>query len=135
MVKAGLWQRGIPLRVYDPSSVKLASTGNGDAKKPDMVKAACTRFAALSAELPALLQENENAAGNIADAALIAALLREELKVRAGRVPLDTLPERLRRVFLRVTKAAPEALTTRPFLERKGIDQPQPVFASGRVAR
>lgn len=134
IVKAALWRAEIPLRVYDPGSIKLASTGSGASEKPAMVKAACTRFAQLSRELPGLLAENEDAAGNIADASLIAALLHEELKVRAGIVPLSSLPERLRRVMLRVTKAEPESLTTRSFIEGKAVDPPEPVLATGRVS-
>lgn len=130
MIKGRLWDAGIPFRVYDPSSIKLYWTGNGASKKPAMVKAAVGRFAVLSHELPRLLTESEDAAGNIADAALIAALLHDELKLKAGLLPLAGMSEHERRVMMRVTRAEPEALVTRPFIGR--VPAPAPILAQER---
>jgi Holliday junction resolvasome RuvABC endonuclease subunit len=109
-IKRDLWMMEVPYRIYDPKSVKLAWTGYGSAEKEDMIAAAGDLFGVD-------LSIYGSAADNLADAMLLAALLDLELDLRAGEVPLKSLPERQRLVLLRATKAEPEALITRPLVE------------------
>jgi Holliday junction resolvasome RuvABC endonuclease subunit len=115
LIKHLLFTHEVPLRIYDPLSVKLAWAGTGTATKEDMVDVAERQF-----EID--LEREEAAAENIADAILIGALLQVELEVRAGVRLLKDLDESFRRVLLRVTKTQPEALISRNMLHATCIE-------------
>ena len=118
VIKTALWGTGIPFRIYDPLSVKLAWTGDGAADKDAMVKAV-SRLHGVN------LSDYSGAGENMADAILIASLLNTELSVREGYTKLQDLRPALRGVLLRTTKAVPVALVSRPmvhFSEAVGQD-------------
>jgi len=139
-VKGWLWSRRVPYRTYDPLTVKLAWTGKGNAEKRDMLEACGRAYRDLWVGvgksgaprhllgLAELAERDEMAASNIADAVLIAALLHEELELKAGRSRLDRLDPSLRRVMIRTTKSEPEALVSRPFITREAASPPQPIL-------
>lgn len=131
-IKGWLWSRGVPYRTYDPMSIKLAWTGKGTAEKADMVAACHLRFPDL--KLEAMAARSVETAGNIADATLIAALLHEELELKAGRARLEDLREGMRRVMIRTTKSEPEALVSRSFITSGAASPPLPTFATQTVA-
>lgn len=125
-IKLGLWHANVPLRIYDPTSVKLAWTGNGHADKDEM-RDACTKLFGMNFD-------KEGSAGeDLADAVLIAALLHTELEIRDGRLVLEELGADMRRVMLRTTKAEPEALITRPFIHRCEADVVEPVLGGRKT--
>jgi len=127
-IKLGLWHMGIPLRIYDPLSVKLAWTNNGHADKEEM-KEACLKLFGWDFE------RQGSAGADLADAVLIANLLHVELEVRAGRIQLEELRPSLRRVLLRVTKSEPEALITRPFIHPDEVEPPAPILGGPAESR
>lgn len=134
-VKGWLWSRGVPYRVYDPMTIKLAWTGKGNADKRDMLEACGRAYRDLWVGGPGhllglgeLAERDEMVASNIADAVLIAALLHEELELKAGRSRLDHLDPSLRRVMIRTTKSEPEALVSRPFITMEAASPPQPIL-------
>lgn len=130
-VKHMLWKSGIPLRLYDPLSIKLAWTGDGSAEKEDMINACRREFIDLRGYIAS--ENNTAPADNLADAILIGALLQKELDIRAGRLPLDKVGERIRAVMLRTTKSHPEAPITRKFIWAGDVEMPQPMLAKGRA--
>jgi Holliday junction resolvasome RuvABC endonuclease subunit len=106
---------GVPFRVYPVEAVKTFATGKASAEKADMVLACRDRW-----DEPNWLKygKTEGAAGNLADAYVIAQLLYLELEVRAGRVVLEDLDADARAVLQRVTpKRQPVAILETPFAE------------------
>ena len=120
LIKSTLWERGLPFRIYNPTVVKMAWTGKGNAKKPDMIAAA-------EAHLGVNLRDYGipvETAGNLADAACIAHLLRAEMDLKAGRVgPLD-VPPTVAKVLEQVSTADPEPLVRRAFEARDEFTGP-----------
>lgn len=123
-VKLWLWQVRIPFRLYAPTSIKLAATGNGQADKGDMKVAAWQKFKVDTTRL-------SDGGSNVVDALLTADLVRYEHEVRTGKVPLGKCPPAVRRVLSQKTKANPVELTKRPLVVRDDIISAQlvqPVF-------
>lgn len=102
---AGRW----PMRLHDPSSVKLFTTDNGAAEKRDVLEAVRDRWGVDFTHLGPKLAED------LADAYALARMGLVETQVRAGVVQLADLWAGERRVFLRTSKARPENLLARPF--------------------
>jgi len=117
LVRIELLLLGIPFRAYDVQGVKIFATGRGDAEKADMVLACRDKWEGRN-----FLEygKTDGAAGNVADAYVIAQLLRTELRIRAGEVKLEDLPESERRVFLRTTKQQPVNVLDQPFAKEVG---------------
>jgi len=107
-----LWGQGIPFRLYDVQAVKMFATGNGAAEKASVLMACRDVW---GVDFVAFGRVERGAGGNLADAFAIAQLLRTELRLRAGEVTLEDLPDHQRKVFLRVTKANPVNMLARPF--------------------
>jgi Holliday junction resolvasome RuvABC endonuclease subunit len=107
------------VRTNDPTSVKLAFTGSGNATKEDMieqVKRLAFEFTSSDIvdqwdQLPDKIFEN------VADAYANFYLLKNELMLREGMTTISEMPERLIRVFNRVTLAQPNCLLDRPFID------------------
>lgn len=118
LIKMLLWQEGIPMRMYPPTTVKMAVTGSGSADKGDMKIAAYKKF---GLEVTKLGEAGEN----IADAVMLAGLLSAELAVRSGRITMKDLDPNARKALLRITKSEPEAIISRPFLHSEGFDEPE----------
>lgn|GEM_PF-3017346 len=115
LVRLALWDAGIPFRVYDPQAVKIFSAGKGNAKKHEVMEAVERKWGFQTSRFG----KPDGAGGNVADAYVIARMLRAELLVRSGSLRLDEIPEEERRVFLRVTKQHPTNFLDLPFAGRK----------------
>jgi Holliday junction resolvasome RuvABC endonuclease subunit len=105
----------VRFRVYPVEAVKSFATGKANAEKADMILACRDRW-----EEPNWLKygKTEGAAGNLADAYVIAQLLHLEIAVRGGRVVLEDLDADSRAVLQRVTpKRQPVAILDTPFAE------------------
>jgi Holliday junction resolvasome RuvABC endonuclease subunit len=103
-LKRRIWQNNIPLRIYDPTSIKMFITGTGNADKELMRKYYDGKIAIESI--------NED----IIDAYHITTLLLTELLTRKGLMMLQQLPEHQIKVFNRCTKTFPENLLARNFI-------------------
>lgn len=115
VVRLLLWGRRIPFRVYDVQAVKLFATGNGNAEKAEVVLACRDRWDLNFLEYG----RTTGAGGNLADAYVIAQLLRAELDLRSGRRSLEDLTDPERRVFTRTTKQHPVNLLSTDFARRE----------------
>lgn len=111
LLKIGMWRANVPYRIYDPLSVKLAWTGDGHAKKPEMMRACWLQFGHDFGQYGA-------AGENLADAFLIAKLLETELLVKRCPEELGKLTPSLQRVLARVTKSEPIPLLKRLLVQR-----------------
>lgn len=120
LIKLGIWEKEIPLRVYSPTSIKKAWTGNGAADKSMMIMTAFRRF---DVDCTAY----EHAGENLADAALIAFMLYHEVALKRGDITLKDCGKHLRESFLKITKSEPEALITRPFI-KQSESLPKPIL-------
>lgn len=106
---------GFPFRVYPIEAVKTFATGNGAAEKAEMILACRDRWDEVN-WTP--FGKTEGAAGNLADAYVIAQLLRLELRVRAGLEDVHEIEKTSRDVLLRTTpKRQPVPLLETPFAE------------------
>lgn len=162
-VKSALYSNKCYVRIHDPLSVKLYSTGKGNCLKKDIIlkakelgfniseslikketkKVRGRKLLHTDPNLPDLIrdkkvmvvkqsrtaseeyyikEEIEEYAGiatDLADAFFLARMLRTELMLRSGEEDLKDLPENERRIFLRVTKALPENVLSRPFIYKE----------------
>lgn len=117
VVRLLLADLGVPFRVYDVESVKTFACGKSNAEKADVVLACRDRW-----DEPNFLTygKTDGAAGNLADAYVIAQLLRLELEVRAGREVLEDLDATSRSVLKRTTKKRqPVPILEQPFVTVK----------------
>lgn len=115
LVRVLLADLGFPFRVYPIEAVKTFATGNGAAEKAEMILACRDRW-----DKPNFTKygKTEGAAGNLADAYVIAQLLRLELRVRAGKEEIMSLDRVSREVLQRTTpKRQPIAIVDLPFAE------------------
>jgi Holliday junction resolvasome RuvABC endonuclease subunit len=116
--KMALYENNIPLRIYDPNSIKKFATGHGNAGKVEMHEA-FENFTELKVnlrELPELKSPRED----LIVAFFIAKLLQLELKLRYGIIALRDLPLETITIFNRTTKFYPENILARPFIKRDG---------------
>ena len=115
LVRVLLADLGFPFRVYPVEAVKAFATGNAAAEKAEMILACRDKW-----DKPNFTPfgKTEGAAGNLADAYVIAQLLRLELRVRAGVEDVHEIDRVSRGVLLRVTpKRQPVAILETPFAE------------------
>ncbi len=112
LVRCGLLSMDHALRLYDPSSVKIFGTGNGNADKDRIEECVKLRHDMHFDELG--LGKNET--GDLFDAYLIARMVMTEAKVRRHEWSLADLNPDESRIFLRVTKSCPVNLLDRPFI-------------------
>lgn len=122
-VKYPLYRFGCALRVYDPLSIKMFATGEGNADKLDMYnhfiqKKGIHYFESLN--LPVVNKDKGvSPTSDIIDAYWIAHLLLLELKLRRALVKLKDFPDPVIRIFNRVTKYYPTNILDTEFLEKK----------------
>jgi hypothetical protein len=116
LLRTVIMDRGCPLRLHDPTSVKLWATGRGNADKVEVRNAVRdvhgVDFLAVGLSDT---DSSDAAAGDLADAYVLARMALGEVHVRAGRRSLQDLTDGERRVFLRVTKTYPTNLLDRPW--------------------
>ncbi len=123
LIKQGLWESKIPYRIYTPTQIKKAWTGNGTADKSIMI---LTAFKQLDLDCGIY----DSAGENLADASLIAYLMHTEVELRAGRLRLNELNNHVRETFIQVTKNEPEALLTRPLISQQNVSDINPVIGN-----
>jgi len=112
-IKNWLFLHDIPYRLYTPQDLKIYAAGRGDARKEEMIAAAIEKFGLASAD------QYGKSTGDVADALACLYLLAAELRARCDPTIVPLLPESTRKVFNRVTKANPDNLLVRPFVQRK----------------
>jgi Holliday junction resolvasome RuvABC endonuclease subunit len=103
-LKKRIWESKVPLRIYDPTSIKMFITGVGNADKELMKK----HYKGI---IPI-----EDINEDIIDAYHITSLLQTELKLRKGIVKSQDLLEHQIRVFNRCTKSHPENILVENFI-------------------
>ena len=103
-LKKRIWENKIPLRIYDPTSIKMYITGLGNADKELMKK----HYKGI---IPI-----ENINEDIIDAYHITSLLQMELKIRKGIIKTQDLLEHQIKVFNRCTKSHPENILVENFI-------------------
>jgi hypothetical protein len=120
-VKMNAYKEGIPLRVYDITSIKKFATDKGTADKISMYDAFMkTPHANMISKLPVPTKgSGVGPTSDICDSYWISELLRTELRLRKGLIRLQDLSEEKISIFNRVTKAAPENILDTPFLQKE----------------
>lgn len=110
-LKVKLYESYIPIRLYDPCSIKMFNSGYGNSDKVRMKE--CYDNLNEREKLNGVVNED------IIDAFFIVNLLYHELKIRKGLLNISTLTEKQISVFNRCTKAYPINILVRPFIQRK----------------
>jgi len=114
--KMGIYDSYIPLRIYEPTVIKMFATGKGTADKVQMGDAFVKSEGSPDiSHLPPYKTPSED----IVDAYFGMRLLQMEMKLRNGMVLLRDLNPEVIKIFNRVTKAYPENILVRPFLEKE----------------
>jgi len=119
LIKTSLLKAGIKLRIYDPNSIKKIATGDGSAKKENMLEAFNEIPVNEKVDITKLGSPTTHPSEDIIDAFFMAKLLRLELSLRKGLVTLRDLNEDQISVFNRVTKAFPVNILDTPFIGEK----------------
>jgi Holliday junction resolvasome RuvABC endonuclease subunit len=109
LVKAKTLYRNLPLRIYPPSVVKKAWTGSGSADKAQM-QMACFRETGVD------YTEASGVGDGLADAVLIAKLVRLDWCVNKGLIKPQLISEDVLGVLMAKTKAYPTPLYGREFI-------------------
>lgn len=122
-IKQWLMRNTVPFRIYDPSTLKRAWTGHGDADKPMMMMACFRRFGVDYTQL-------EKAGDNFADATLLAQLLYHEVEIRAGRKDVKDLDGLLKTILRRATKKEPVSLLEQELISIRGVRAKDPIVGS-----
>lgn len=126
--KTLLWDRGVPYRLHDPTSVKMFATHNGNATKDVVEDHVKSRWGVDFSEVNALpartgAKQLRESSEDLADAFAIAKLVEVEQAIRTGKLRLDQLEhDKERQVFNRTTSVYPVSL-----LGREWIQNPRPV--------
>ena len=113
VIKKLLTDINCKIRIHDAKSIKMWATGNGNADKDAMLKAACKFIS-----IPDYIKKH-TIAYDIADSYFLMDILRKELQVREKPSLLDTLSLKKKQIFNRVTKANPVNLLDRDWIERE----------------
>lgn len=110
-LKVKFFENNVPIRLYDPASIKMYFSGAGNADKPKMKEA--------YDKLSEFERFKENINEDVIDAFAICKLLNLELKLRKGLIKLYDLDENTIRVFNRTTKAHKENLLVEEYIQKK----------------
>lgn len=107
---------GAGLRLHDPKTLKIFTSGNGNASKVEVVDDAVAKwgewfdFMAYPTDV-----KEEGVRSDMADAYALARMGLMERWVRGGEVGLVELPEEERSIFTRITKTNPVGLAARTY--------------------
>jgi hypothetical protein len=117
LMKFHMYNSGISIRVYDPKTIKMFATNNGNAKKEEMVE--CYNKLEEKIDFGFLPEElrDGNPKGDLVDAFFILKLLQTELKLRYGLIELKTLTLKQIEIFNRTTKKNPNNILSTDFLK------------------
>ncbi len=111
--RLAVWRRDIPLRLHDPTCVKMYAAWNGNADKIEVCKSVRERWGQDWGHFDDLTE------GDLADAYTLARLARVEWQLREGHIKLSDLEhDKERQVFLRTTQAVPTNILGREWLLR-----------------
>jgi len=106
----------IPIRIYDPNSIKIYATEKGNSDKIRIVDE-FEKFSGIKPDL-SNLPEYKSPKEDIVDAFWVAKLLQTELQLRRGLIQLKNLTLKQIEVFNRVTKGNPINILGTPFIKK-----------------
>jgi Holliday junction resolvasome RuvABC endonuclease subunit len=109
LIKYWLVANRVPFRIYQPTTVKMAWAGSGNADKAQM-QMACFHDSGID------YTRITGVGDGLADSYLIAKLLWWEAGIKNGERKFSDAPETVQKVLKRKTKAEPEELLTRELL-------------------
>ena len=107
-----IYNKGIKLRIYQPTSVKLATAFHGHAKKARMIKYVQDRFKTDLSEYPNDIQED------LADSFGVARLAKLELDLKDGVCKIDALNPKEVHIVTVITKSSPVCLLDKEWTQR-----------------
>ena len=122
IVKLGLYQKGIALRLYDITLIKKLATFRGNADKlamyDEFMNIPLEHRIDISTLPPVEKPHGKSPTSDIIDAYYIMKLLHTELKLRRGLLSLRDMSENMNWIFNRVTKTSDENILTRDFIKK-----------------
>lgn len=120
LVKISIYQFGIPLRIYEPSTVKISNRCKGNCDKISMEESYNKLEDKIDLfHLPAVYEKKSgNPADNIIDAFTICNLLLVELKLRKELLKVDELEPHLKKIFTRIKKKKDIMVLDQDFIQK-----------------
>ena len=115
--KLMIYENNIPIRIYDPNSIKKFATGNGNSGKVEMIDY-FKKYIGLKPNIDKL-PDYKSPTEDIIDSFWCVKLLQLELKLRYGLVQLNDLHLKQIEIFNRVTKSNPENILVQSFLQKE----------------
>jgi len=121
IVRLIFFERGVPMRLHDPVSIKMFVTHNGRAQKDQMEISVAQRwgrhFSDFNAPInPKTSKRNRQTSEDLADAFSVAKLVWTEVQLRNGAMKMNSMHEKEIQVFNRVTKSYPINLLARDWI-------------------
>ncbi len=116
LLKLIVYHMGIPMRIYSPNDVKIFATSKGNAEKDIVRDAVKEQFDAS----PYVHGSCEDVSFDLADAFVLADLVKTEALLRVGKLRLDHLNETAIRTFQRTTERNPVNLLGREWIVKRG---------------
>lgn len=114
-----LWERSIPFRLHDPTSVKMFVTHDGTAAKDEVQLSVLERWGIDFSRYNRV--KGEQTSEDLADAFGIAKMVWYEVQLRRGLIALSDFHEKEIRVFHRVTKTNPVCLLEREWVSKETL--------------
>jgi Holliday junction resolvasome RuvABC endonuclease subunit len=115
-----LWERAIPFRLHDPTSVKMFVTHDGTSPKEEIQLSVLERWGVDFSRFNKV--KGEQTSEDLADAFGIAMMIWSEVQLRRGIIRLSDFHEKEIRVFHRVTKTNPVCLLEREWVSRETLN-------------
>ena len=116
VTKLEIYNTNTPMRIYEPTAIKKFATGNGSSNKVVMDEF-YTKFDDIKIDL-SHLDSAVSPKEDLVDAYYVMRFLQIELKLRHGIIRLQDLSLPIIELFNRVTKAYPENILVRPFIQK-----------------
>lgn len=116
MARMACYERGIPFRLIDPTSLKMFMAHNGRAEKPQMEKAVKDRFCVDFSDVNSKKSKSREPSEDLCDAFSLAYTLAVELEIRAGKYGVQDLHPKEIQLFNRVTAFQPVNILARDIL-------------------
>jgi Holliday junction resolvasome RuvABC endonuclease subunit len=118
VARLALWDAGVPYRLHEPGTPKLFAAHNGNANKAQMKGAVLERW---GYDFDRFDQggssKDTTTSEDLADASALAQLCHLEVELREGRATLEGRHEKEIHVFNRTTKAFPENVLARSWIQ------------------
>lgn len=123
LLRLALMSGGWYLRTYDPTSVKIFATGDGDAEKGAVAEGVARKWGQSIVDRLGAFDgkaTKDSPGEDLIDAYVLSQIALREIQLRGGLLQIRDLPVEERRVFSRITASMPVDLLGREWIHDPG---------------